>query len=179
MGIENVYISIAESNSKDRTKILLGQFDRLLTQLDIGHRIHTEDNSNRWWPYGTAPERVRYLAEVRNKAMEPIQSPDDALRLPNTADFTKIVFINDIYFSWQSIVRLLATRTDGKDDLPGDYDLACAIDYGNSGEFACLIAHAWVELTMHGQGFTIPGSRDRDAAFLCVLYGHMCRTRRV
>lgn len=133
VGTSNVFVSISESNSIDRTKVLLRDFDAALNTLQIPHRITTEDNSDRWWPYGTSPERVTYLAGVRNRALEPLQSSDETVRLSNNTDFTKIVFLNDIYFSWQSIVRLLATRLDGRQDLPPDYDLACAIDYGSSG----------------------------------------------
>lgn len=127
-------MSIAESNSKDRTKYLLDEFDRSLTNLNIPHHISIEDNTDRWWPYGTAPERVTYLAGVRNKALEPLQSPNDKLRLVDNTLFTKVVFLNDIFFSWQGIIRLLATRIDGREDLPSDYDLACAMDFGHSGE---------------------------------------------
>lgn len=108
-------------------------FDTYLTDINIPHRITMQNNTDRWWPYGTSPERISYLAGVRNKAIEALQSEDDAIRLPDAHTFTKIVFLNDIYFSWQSIVRLLATRLDERTDVPADYDLACAFDYGSSG----------------------------------------------
>lgn len=127
-------MSIAESNSKDRTKSLLADFDIKLTQEQIPHRITLEDNKDREWPYGTSPERISYLAKVRNKALEPLQSESDSLRLEDAHTFTKIVFLNDIYFSWQSIVRLLATRLDGRTDIAPDYDLACSFDYGAGGK---------------------------------------------
>lgn len=92
------------------------------------------DDNERWWPYGTSLERIRFLAGVRNKALEPIQSSDGKIRLSGHGTFTKIVFLNDIYFSYDSIVRLLATRLDGDTTLAGDYDLACAIDYGGTGD---------------------------------------------
>lgn len=92
-----------------------------------------ENTGNRWWPYVTSAQRIRYLADVRNKALEPVQSFDDTIRLPDTETFTKIIFLNDIFFSWQSIIRLLATRLDGRDDIAADYDLACGFDYGDGG----------------------------------------------
>lgn len=133
VGENNVFISIAESNSKDRTKPLLADFDDLLTSLNIPHRITLEVNSDRTWPYGTSPERISYLAGVRNKALEPLQSENENVRLADAQSYTKVIFLNDIYFSWQSIFRLLATRLDGRNDLPPDYDLACAFDYGEAG----------------------------------------------
>lgn len=134
VGEKNVFISIAESNSIDGTVQLLSDLDRLLTAHNISHRITTEHNPNRQWPYPASPERITYLAEVRNKALEPLQSNVSSIRLLEASSFTKILFFNDIYFSWQSIVRLLATRLDSRDDLPPDYDLACAFDYGFSGK---------------------------------------------
>lgn len=91
-------------------------------------------NRNRVWPYATSPERIAYLAAVRNKALEPLQSAEMTKRLPDVETFTKVVFLNDVYFSWQSIVRLLATRLDGRTDLAADYDLVCAMDYGTRGK---------------------------------------------
>lgn len=93
-----------------------------------------DDDKNRWWPSGTSPERTTYLAGVRNRALEPLQSSDDHVRSPSAGTFTKLIFLNDIIYSWQSIVRLIATRLDERTDLPPEYDLACAMDYDGPGE---------------------------------------------
>ena len=66
--------------------------------------------------------------------MEPLQSPDDSVRLPDWNEFTKVIFLNDVLFDWPAIVRLLGTSVDGGE---ADYDLACGIDYGQSGESTC------------------------------------------
>lgn len=118
----------------DQTKRLLADFEDVLVFHDISRRISMENTDNRYWPYGTSARRTRYLAAFRNKALEPLQSSDESIRLPDTESFTKIVFLNDIFFTWQSIVRLLATRLDGRDDEAPDYDLVCGIDYGSEGE---------------------------------------------
>ena len=93
-----------------------------------------EDKSDRWWPYGTAPERIQYIADARNTALEPLQSANATVRLDNHYTYSKVIFLNDIIFSYESIVRLIATRLDGDTSLPPDYDLACAMDYGSSGK---------------------------------------------
>lgn len=93
----------------------------------------TEDDDSRSWPYGTAPERIRFLANARKRAMEPMQSENESVRLVDYASYTKVIFLNDVLFTYQSIVRLLATRIDGDPSSPADYDLACAMDFGYSG----------------------------------------------
>ncbi|CAD6571957.1 MAG: hypothetical protein CYPHOPRED_004671 [Cyphobasidiales sp. Tagirdzhanova-0007] len=141
LGDSNVFISVVESNSKDKTKKMLKHFAKTLQSRGIAHRLDMSDaNAERWWPYSTSRERIFFLAGVRNKALEPIQSHDEAIRIPGHDTFTKIIFLNDIYFSYESIVRLLASRIDGDATLPGDYDLACAIDYGSSGLYDTWVA---------------------------------------
>jgi hypothetical protein len=135
VGEQNVFISIVEGNSKDSTKALLGRFEKQLEHQGIAHRIIMEDTKERWWPYNTAPERIGLLAKVRNQALEPIASDNATLRLKDYDTFTKVIFLNDMYYTYQSIVRLLATRLDGDKLQPPNYDLACAMDYGWSGAF--------------------------------------------
>jgi hypothetical protein len=84
------------------------------------------------WPYGTSPQRIEFLARLRNQAMEPIQSADPDTRLENWREFTKVIYLNDIRFEWEDIVRLIATRVEGKEDE--DYDVACAMDFGEYGK---------------------------------------------
>ncbi|KAK4683508.1 alpha-1,3-mannosyltransferase, partial [Tremellales sp. Uapishka_1] len=148
LGEENTYISIFESNSKDQTRPMLDKFRMKLVTRGIPHRIVSEDTEERWWPYATSPERIEYLARARNRALEPLQSPDESIRLPDYDSFTKIIFLNDIYYTWQSIIRLLATRLDGDPSMPADYDLACAMDFGSSGLY-----DTWVSRDVCGTPF--------------------------
>ena len=134
VGEENTFISIYESNSNDTTKSLLEKFRTTLDTNGIGHRIVMEDQSYRWWPYGTAPERIQLIADARNMALEPLQSANATVRLEDHDAYAKVIFLNDIFFSYESIVRLIATRLDGDTSLPPNYDLACAMDYGASGK---------------------------------------------
>jgi len=134
VGVNNTFISIYESNSWDATKPLLSQLDHTLNTLDLPHRIVSRDDEARWWPYGTSPERINFLARARNQALLPLQSSDPQTRLEEYDQFTKVIFLNDVQFTWESIVRLVATRVDGDESKAGDYDLACGIDYASSGE---------------------------------------------
>lgn len=144
VGPENTFVSIYESNSDDSTPDLLAEFADDLSHLGVAHRI-LSDESERWWPYGTAPERIQFLAAARNKALEPLQSPDDSVRLADYDTFTKVVFLNDVVFTWQGVVRLLATSWDGDEGEDG-YDLACAMDYYQAGELWLCGVCGWVSV---------------------------------
>jgi hypothetical protein len=140
VGHNNTFISIYESNSQDDTKSLLAQFERVLNERGIPNRIVLGETETRWWPYGNSPERIDFLAAARNRAMEPLQSADPLIRLSDYSTYTKALFLNDIYFDYPSIVRLLATRLDRDTTLPPDYDMACAMDYGASGLYDTWVA---------------------------------------
>lgn len=108
-----------------------------MTNLDLNHRIlSVQDDPGGQWPYGTAPERIQFLAHARNMALEPLQSPDNSIRIPNWQEYTKVIFLNDIVFRWQDIVNLIATRVEGEEE---GYDMACAMDYGSSGMSVCRL----------------------------------------
>ncbi|WWC66738.1 uncharacterized protein I206_100643 [Kwoniella pini CBS 10737] len=129
LGNDNVFVSIYESNSHDSTKTLLSSLNQTLFDKGVGRRIITAQDDKHWWPYSTSPERIGYLASARNKALEPIQSTDPSIRLDGYAGFTKVIFLNDVYFTWKSLVRLIATKVEGQDE----YDQVCALDFGASG----------------------------------------------
>jgi hypothetical protein len=135
VGRHDVFLSIYESNSGDETQALLHGFNQSMANLDVNHRIlSVQDDPGDQWPYGTAPERIQFLAHARNMALEPLQSPDDSIRLPDWRAYTKIIFLNDIVFRWQDIANLIATRVEGEEE---GYDMACAMDYGSSGKSVC------------------------------------------
>ncbi|KAL1405248.1 hypothetical protein Q8F55_008874 [Vanrija albida] len=138
LGPSNTFVSIYESNSKDKTPELLASLATRLTHLGVSNRVISE-KTPRWWAYGTSPERIGFLSAARNKAIEPLQSSDAELRLPDYHEFTKIVFLNDIFFSWQSAVRLLTTSLDGKPGEDG-YDLACGMDFNGAGLYDTWVA---------------------------------------
>ena len=125
-------MSIYESNSNDETPALIAKLGEDLEAMGSRARVVSESNpAPRWWPYNTSPERIEYLSEARNRVMEPLQSNDSSVRLEDYAEFEKVVFLNDVYYSWQSVVRLLATALDGEE---ANYDLACAMDYQLAGK---------------------------------------------
>ena len=129
-----MFISIYESNSDDGTGLYLAEYRKSLDALGIPNQVvPMGKDEGESWPYGTSPQRIEFLAKLRNKAMEPLQDADPDTRLENWRDFTKIVFLNDILFEWEDIVRLIATRVEGKENE--DYDVACAMDFGEYGKY--------------------------------------------
>jgi hypothetical protein len=137
VGRHDVFLSIYESNSGDETQALLHGFNQSMTNLELNHRIlSVQDDPGGQWPYSTAPERIEFLAHARNMALEPLQSPDNSIRLPNWQEYTKVIFLNDIVFQWQDIANLIATRIEGEEE---GYDMACAMDYGSSGMSVCRL----------------------------------------
>ncbi|KAJ7703928.1 capsular associated protein [Mycena rosella] len=121
LGPANVFVSIYESNSHDATKALLRAFEGRLARGGVRSSVvlDTDERRREGWA-SNGHERVQYMADMRNKALEPLQAGLDGRR------FDRIIFFNDVYFDWKSIVRLLATNG-------GEFDLACALDFDGIG----------------------------------------------
>lgn len=127
---ENVYNSIYESNSSDGTQELLKAFGLVLTAKGIRHRI-VSGFEPRAWSGQKAIERIQFLADVRNKALEPLASLDPTVRLGDAHRWRigRTVFLNDILFHWRDAVKLLNDRTDDGHE----FDMICGMDYGADG----------------------------------------------
>ncbi|KAF7369350.1 hypothetical protein MVEN_00263600 [Mycena venus] len=124
LGPDNVFVSILESHSGDNSAALLQDFDKTLETLSVARRILTHDTSFQRPPsMDTAPPRIKYLADIRNYALEP---------LVQHGGYTRVLFSNDIFIEAESIVELLDTKG-------GDYDMACGLDLGHWGLY-----DAWV-----------------------------------
>lgn len=97
LGPQNVYVSIYESNSQDQTKPMLRAFEKELGTRGVRNGIWLENTGGRRkdWSLG-GHERIRYMAEVRNKALEPLQR----IQGLHGRTFDKLVFFNDVYFDW-------------------------------------------------------------------------------
>lgn len=90
LGKDNVYVSIYESNSEDRTKHHLVLLQRDLELRGIQNRIRMLDNNRRH-----DLDRIERLAIVRNEALSPIH--DGIVRLHDRT-FSKVIWLNDIFF---------------------------------------------------------------------------------
>lgn len=105
---EQIRISVYESGSSDSTPEWLLLFQKLLDVLSVKNRIVVHGDLVR----SKDVERIQLLAQLRNAAMAPLHEW-------KTWKATKVVFINDVFFCAQHIVRLLMH----------DADVACGMDF--------------------------------------------------
>lgn len=85
-------------------------------------------------------KRIAYLAEVRNKALEPLDTV--------SRKFDKVLFINDVFFSADDAARLLwGTNVDGFGKSV--YKAACGTDFVSSWKFYDTFA------TRDSEGYSI------------------------
>jgi hypothetical protein len=121
VGAKNIYVSIIESGSFDDTKAALGELEAALNSMGVGNRIlvgmtgdeqmemlqnvpDSEDNGGdrSGWiftgrykkiPSGWERRRIPWLAEQRNKAMEPL------MEMQPGRTFERVLWVNDVVFT--------------------------------------------------------------------------------
>nr|CDI51770.1 conserved hypothetical protein [Melanopsichium pennsylvanicum 4] len=119
LGPSNVFVSIYESHSKDRTKAMLAQFDRDLGRMNVSRRVLSDDRATRKGKgISSIPDRVAFLANVRNIAMQPF--------IESGQNFTHVLWLNDVIFTPQDALNTLQTNN-------AQYDQACAMDFIGNG----------------------------------------------
>ncbi|KAJ4363511.1 hypothetical protein N0V83_009806 [Neocucurbitaria cava] len=123
LGPENVYLSLYEDNTDAETKLSLTEFRR---KTNCNASIVYEDLDLSTLPRITLPtgetrlKRIAFLAEVRNRALDPIDS--------NGVKFDKILYLNDVIFDPIEATQLLfATNIDSTGRA--NYAAACAVDF--------------------------------------------------
>lgn len=139
LGPENVFVSVVESYSQDKTPDLLRQLDLSLAKLHVPHRILIQDIATEKPEDLSFDNRIEFLAAVRNRAMEP---------LVERGGYDKVLFSNDVFVEPESIIELIETAD-------GNYDFACAMDFNHFGcVLSTLVLHdetdPAVARTMHG-----------------------------
>ena len=137
LGIENVFVSIYESGSYDDSKAVLGELDTVLEGLQVRRSIqlsetsHADEIAQQPTEHGwvKAPDgrdykrRIPFLANIRNRVFQPLE------RLTAEGEhFDTILFLNDVVFTPQDVLRLLDTNG-------GKYAAACSIDFKKPPQF--------------------------------------------
>ncbi|KAH7115138.1 cryptococcal mannosyltransferase 1-domain-containing protein, partial [Dendryphion nanum] len=132
LGPDNVYLSIYENNPDDLTRQSLLDFEHKLTCKTGNSTIFSEDFDMEQLPRVTLPngekriKRIAFLAEVRNRALAPLDKLD--------TEFDRILYINDVNFDPIEAAQLLfATNVD--DSGRASYSAACAVDFINPFKF--------------------------------------------
>lgn len=103
-----VYVSVYESGSVDGTKTVLSELQASLEGLNVEHDIRLDDESHAsaiekslatpgdWVQtlYGKELRRVSFLADIRNRALQSLDSLTKA-----GVHFDRILYLNDVVFS--------------------------------------------------------------------------------
>lgn len=130
LGPETTYLSIYENDSGPEARQALSDLDEKLNcnhTLTFEDHLSLEDLPNVILPDGTSRvKRITYLAEVRNKALSPL---DDAEIL-----FDKVLYLNDVLFDPVDALQLLFS-THANQNGKSDYRAACAVDFINPFKF--------------------------------------------
>lgn len=138
VGESNVFVSIYESNSVDDTQRLVAAFEREPARRQIRHRIISDQTKKSW---RNSWGRIIFLQGIRNRALEPLASSDEEVRLLDVEEWAdgRVVFLNDTLFEWQDVIRLLDDRTDGGHK----FDLISGTDFHQDGEIRCFTSVAF------------------------------------
>lgn len=137
LGKDNVFVSVYESGSWDKTKRELNKMAMELENMGIPHRVEMSEsthkdeienpNKGEGWidtPRGKRElRRIPFLAKLRNRTLQ------DLIDLQKKGQhFDKVLFLNDVVFTTDDVLKLLGTNG-------GDYAAACSLDFSRPPEY--------------------------------------------
>jgi len=130
LGPENVYLSIYENDSGVEALEALSKLESRVpcnhTLISEAH-LNFEDVPHIILPDGTRRvKRMAYLAEVRNRALRPLEQAQ--------MRFEKLLYINDVVFDPIEAAQLLFS-TNADAEGKAQYRSACAVDFINPFKF--------------------------------------------
>lgn len=131
LGYENVFLSIYENDSGSDAGAALRDFERKIkctNKLVFEEHLDLDEIPKITLPDGTKrTKRIEYLAEVRNRALRPLDE-SDSLR------FDKLLYLNDVFFNPIDAAQLLFS-TNIDETGRAVYRAACAVDFINPFKF--------------------------------------------
>ncbi|EAW13835.1 glycosyltransferase family 69 protein [Aspergillus clavatus NRRL 1] len=146
LGKDNVFLSIYENDSGPEGDSALRNFaKRIPSKSSIVSEEHLELEH---LPKVTIPggekriKRIEYLAEVRNRALKPLED-DPATR------YDKLLYLNDVIFDPVDVLQLLFS-TNVDESGAARYRAACAVDFINPFKF--YDTYATRDLQGYGMG---------------------------
>lgn len=130
LGPNNAFLSIYVNDSGPEAKKAIEDLERRVPcehALVFEEHLKIEELPHIKLPDGSSRiKRIEYLAEVRNRALEPLQ-------VSNTT-FDKLLYLNDVVFHPVDAAQLLfSTHTVAEGTT--DYRAACAVDFINPFKF--------------------------------------------
>jgi len=174
LGPENVFVSLVESGSGEETPAFVQLAAIILEALGASYMVVINGQTR-----ANGQGRIEYLAQMRNTALIPLfpsdsdkvpmgaltQSPvlrskREDLRLPDAASW-RVLWINDVFYCAEDMVRLLAH----------DADVSCGLDVNDMNGGPALY-DVWVakdvdgNMLYHKPPYTVHSTRHRAAAGL-------------
>lgn len=130
LGPENTYLSIYENDGGPVGKQAM---EKMRESVKCEHSLVFEEHLGlEDFPQVTVPDgskrvkRIAYLAEVRNKALEPLDN--------STVVYDKLLYLNDVIFNPVDALQLLFSTNQNEDGI-AEYRAACAVDFINPFKF--------------------------------------------
>ncbi|KAL8763366.1 MAG: hypothetical protein Q9184_000837 [Pyrenodesmia sp. 2 TL-2023] len=131
LGNRNVFLSIYENDAGEKAKEALSKLkDRIQCPNEVVFERHV---SLKTIPSVVLPDgsertkRIAYLANIRNRALRPLDTPTDV-------KYDKLLFLNDVVFDPIEIIQLLFL-TNANESGKSSYMAACAVDFINPFKF--------------------------------------------
>ncbi|WFD28371.1 hypothetical protein MNAN1_003381 [Malassezia nana] len=121
LGPDNVFISIYENDSTDKTPAILRSLDAKLQRLGVQTHIVTTKQPEEV----RKKERIERLSLYRNLAMEPLNSV--AFGGLHGRPFDKVIWINDVFFEADTVHALLDTEGGEFDQAWSDHQALLAV----------------------------------------------------
>ena len=132
LGNDKMIISIIENgDSTDNTRFFLNEFQKYLNSNNIPNLIITDQIVEK----NSIPDRIIFLSILRNASLNYLYN------IPNlNFNTTKIIFLNDIIFRYEDIIKLLISNK-------GNFDSVCAMDFYES------FYDTWASIGLDGKQF--------------------------
>ena len=130
LGNRNTFLSVYENDSGEESQKALKEFEEKVqcnSKLVYEEHLPLKNIPRVTLPDGTKRiKRIAYLAEVRNKALQPLENSD--------IKYDKVLFLNDVVFDPIDAVQLLFS-TNANEHGEASYHAACAVDFINPFKF--------------------------------------------
>jgi hypothetical protein len=135
LGRNNVFVSIYENDPSESSKEAMKVFQQ---SLDCDSSVVHEQYNGSDLPHAILPDgstrvrRLPFLAEVRNRALRPL---DDEQSAAYHTRWNKLLYLNDVAFDPIDAANLLFNTNVDPSTGQAKYRAACAVDFSNPFKF--------------------------------------------
>lgn len=129
----SLFISVYDSASYDNTRCWFKTMKIVFRALGIKNNVVTSASVVRMLYAG----RIQFLSAVRNAALNPLYS----MLSQNPRIVGNLVFISDVYFTYEDVARLLHHQVD----------IACALDFTQRGRNETVFYDIWATRDINGE----------------------------